>query len=75
MINIQSVIKFSSDIEILVGTKKISYLEAIMQYIEEQKLDIEVVPKLLSPALKQKLEREATNLNLLHKESKLNNLI
>lgn len=75
MINIQNIIKFSSDIEILVEVHRITYLEAIMQYIEFEKLDVEIVPKLMSPSLKQKLEREATELNLLTKENKFDDLV
>lgn len=75
MISTQSIIQFSSDIEIMVGLRKISYLEAIMEYIDEKRIDFEIVPKLLSPALKQKLEREASQLNLLHKENKLRGIV
>ena len=71
MINTQSIIKFSSDVELLVERKKLTYLEAIMEYVETERLDIEIVPKLLSPYLLQKLEQESADLHLITKQKKL----
>lgn len=73
--DVHKIIQFSSEIEILAHTNQITYLEAIMQHVEKSKLDLETVPKLMSPLLKQKLEREATELNLLQKEKKIDDMV
>lgn len=73
--DVQKIIEFSSEIEIIAHTNQITYLEAIMQHVEKTKLDLETVPKLMSPLLKQKLEREASELNLLQKEKKIDNMV
>lgn len=46
------------------------YLEAIVIYCEEEGMEISVVPKLISRALKQKIEREASSLNLINRGKK-----
>ena len=63
--------KFMRDIEIYVKRYDISYLEAIMQYCEENNLEIESVPKLVGNPLKEKLEAEAIKLNFLPKTGTL----
>lgn len=73
--DVQKIIEFSSEIEMLAQLNQITYLEAIMHHVEKLKLDLETVPKLMSPLLKQKLEREASELNLLQKEKKIDNMV
>jgi len=63
--------KFMKDIEIYVKRYDISYLEAIMQYCEDNNLEIESVPKLVGNPLKEKLEAEAIKLNFLPKTGTL----
>ncbi len=63
--------KFMRDIEIYVKRYDISYLEAIMQYCEDNHLEIESVPKLVGNPLKEKLEAEAIKLNFLPKTGTL----
>jgi len=62
--------KFSTDIENFVKTGNINYIEAIVQYCENNSIDIENVSKLLSKPLKERLRCEAMQLNYLRKSSK-----
>ena len=45
------------------------YIDAIVHFCEENNVDIESVPKLLSKPLKEKLKYEAMELNLLKRTS------
>ena len=56
---------FSSGIETLVINMECSYMDAIIYYCEENDVDFDIVPKLISPSIKEKLQAEATNLNFL----------
>jgi len=62
--------KFSSEIESIVRSDRLTYIEAIVQYCEENNLEIESVPKLLSKPLKERIRCEAIQLNCLRKSSK-----
>ena len=62
--------KFAQDIEYLVMTSKINYIEAIVTYCEENGIEFESVSKLISKPLKEKLKSEATQLNFLKKTSR-----
>ena len=62
--------KFAQDIEYLVMTSKINYIEAIVTYCEENGIEFESVSKLISKPLKEKLKHEATQLNFLKKTSR-----
>ena len=60
--------KFAQDIEYLVMTSKINYIEAIVTYCEENGIEFESVSKLISKPLKEKLKHEATQLNFSKKQ-------
>ena len=62
--------KFSSDIESFVKTGNINYIEAIIQYCDQNNIELESVPKLLSKPLKERLRCEAMELNYLRRSSK-----
>jgi hypothetical protein len=62
--------KFAQDIECLVSTSKINYIDAIVTYCEENSIEFESVSKLISKPLKEKLKCEATQLNFLKKTSR-----
>lgn len=63
--------KFSIEIETLVKTNKGSnYLETIIEFCNEKGIELEMVPKLLSKPLKEKLRCEAIELNYLKPVSK-----
>lgn len=59
--------KFSMLIEETVLNDKISYMDAIIEVCEQNGIEIEDVRKFISPAIKDKLEAEARNLNYLPK--------
>ena len=61
---------FAQEIEKLVQVNKdMNYIDAIVHFCEENNVDIESVPKLLSKPLKEKLKYEAMELNLLKRTS------
>jgi hypothetical protein len=62
--------KFLKEIERLVKDQKITYFEAICDYIKANNIEPETVPKLLNARLKQIIEAEATDLNLINRGQK-----
>lgn len=59
--------RFSLDIERYVLNNKCNYIEGIVLYCEENEIELEVVPKLISKPLKEKIKNDAANLNFLKK--------
>ena len=62
--------KFAEDIECLVSKTSMNYIDAIVEYCEQNNIEIETVNKLVSKPLKEKLKYEATELNYLKKTSR-----
>ena len=64
--------KFSQEIERLVKSSNglISYVEAVVTYCQENEIEIETVPKLISKPLKERLRHEAQRLNYMKRTSK-----
>jgi|TARA_B100002019_G_C21256887_1_gene594391 hypothetical protein len=64
--------RFSQEIERLVKSSNgmITYIEAIVTYCQENDVEIETVPKLLSKPLKERLRHEAMRLNYMKQSSK-----
>ena len=62
--------KFAEDIEGLVLKTKMNYIDAIVQYCEDNEIEIETVGKLVSKPLKEKIKCLATDLNYMKKTSK-----
>ncbi len=62
--------KFAEDIESLVLETKLSYIDAIVQYCEDNNIEVETVNKLVSKPLKEKIRWEATELNYLKRTSR-----
>ena len=48
----------------------LGYIDAIVHYCEQNAIDVESVPKLISKPLKEKLKWEATELNYLKRTSR-----
>ena len=46
--------------------KPITYMDAIVHYCEQNKIEVETVGRLISKALKEKIQAEAINANLLN---------
>lgn len=60
---------FSLNIETLVSKKNIPYMDAVLMYCEETGLEVELAAKLVSGALKSKIQLEAEDLNFLPKSN------
>ena len=58
-------------IEKIKRDKKVSYIDAIVDYCDKHGIDTATVGKLISKPLKEKIEDEARNLNLLQKTGSL----
>ena len=57
--------EFSLTIENIVKEKKISHMDAVIWYCEQNGLDTSQVSSLISKSLKEKIQVEAVNLNML----------
>ena len=57
--------EFSLKIENIVKEKRISYMDAVILYCEENDIDTGTVSPLISKSLKEKIQVEATNLRML----------
>ncbi len=57
--------EFSLKIESIVKEKKISHMDAVVWYCDENDLDTSQVSSLISKSLKEKIQLEATNLRML----------
>tara|TARA_R100000278_G_scaffold104402_1_gene80731 strand:+ start:355 stop:615 length:261 start_codon:yes stop_codon:yes gene_type:complete len=62
--------KFSMEIEKIVATEKINYIDAICQYCEMNDIDVQSVSKLISKPLKERLKYDAIQLNFMKKTSR-----
>lgn len=62
--------KFAKAIEQIVLDTKMNYIDAIVSYCENNGVEIESVPKLLSKPLKDKLKYDAMELNFLKRTSR-----
>ena len=58
-------------IESLVQKTNMSYIDAVMYYCEENKLEPETAGKMIGGKLKQNIQDEAENLHLIQRTSKL----
>jgi len=63
--------KFAQEIETLVlENKDMNYIDAIVFFCEQNNVDIESVPKLISKPLKEKIKYDAQQLNFMKKTSR-----
>ena len=62
--------QFAQDIEAIVKNDNLGYIDAIGHYCEQNAIDVESVPKLISKPLTEKLKWEATELNYLKRTSR-----
>lgn len=67
LLKVKSSKEFTKEIEKLATTSDMTYIDAIVQYCQDKDLDIESVSGLISPILKEKLQYEAENLNMIPK--------
>ena len=64
-------ILFSENIEKLVRSTNMSYIDAVLHYCEKNKLEPETAGKIVSGKLKQNIQEEAENLHLIATSAKL----
>ena len=57
--------EFSLIIEGVVKEKRISYMDAVIWYCEENQIEVETTSRLISKSLKEKIKVEAMNANML----------
>lgn len=63
--------RFAQEIEVLVQMNEdMNYIDAIIHFCEQNSIDLESVPKLISKPLKEKIKYEAMELNFLKKTSR-----
>ena len=61
--------KFALTIESIVKEKRISYMDAILKFCEENDIDPSSVGSLINKSLKEKIQLDAEKLNLIEKSS------
>ena len=71
MLKILSPQDFTITIEHIKKSKKMTYMDAIQYYCEQNKIEPETIGKLVQGALKQKVREEAESLNFLPKTTKI----
>jgi hypothetical protein len=62
--------KFALEIETIVASENMNYIDAICYYCEINTLDVESVTKLISKPLKERLKHDAISLNFMKKTSR-----
>ena len=63
--------RFAQEIESLVlNTEGMNYIDAIVHFCDQNNIDVESVPKLISKPLKEKIKYEASELNFLKRSSR-----
>ena len=63
--------RFAQEIEkIVLEQENASYIDAIIYFCDQNKIELESVPKLISKPLKDKLKCEAIKLNFMKKTSR-----
>ena len=63
--------RFAEAIESLVlDNKEMNYIDAIVHFCEQNSIDLESVPKLISKPLKEKIKCDAQELNFMKKTSR-----
>ncbi len=66
--------RFSKDIEELVKTKRLSYMEAIVFFCEQKDIEPERIARFIDKGMKEKIQFDAEALNYLPKTNKLSGL-
>ena len=64
-------IRFMTNIEELVQRTNMTYIDAVVHYCEENKLEPETAGQMVAGKLKQQIQDEAENLHLIQTTSKL----
>lgn len=62
---------FSLHIENIVASKKVNYMDAVLEYCKENQVEPEDIAKLINRSLKDKIEMNFRELNYLPKQAQL----
>ncbi len=63
--------KFSQEVEkIALHNQDMNYIDSVIHYCEENEIELDIVNKLISKPLKEKLRYEAQQLNFMKKTSR-----
>ena len=62
--------RFTDEVEQLVKTYNFNYIDAIITFCEENKIELQAVSKLITKPMKEKLKYDAIQLNFLKKTSR-----
>ena len=62
--------KFAQEIEAIVLRTKMNYIDAIVEYCEQNSIELDTVNKLVSKPLKEKIKYDAMELNFLKKTTR-----
>jgi hypothetical protein len=71
MLDLMTSQKFSIIIEETVKVKRLSYMDAVVWWCEQNEMEIEVAAKLCNGVIKEKLRYEAQELNFMEKPNRL----
>jgi len=70
-IKMNNSIRFMANIEELAQRTKMTYIDAVIHYCEENKLEVQAAGQMVGGKLKQCIQEEAEDLNLIERTSKL----
>lgn len=70
---IQTSSTFVDDVELLCKSKNMDYIDAVVMWCENNKIEVEYIANLIKkdPVMKSKIQVEAENLNVLKKSARL----
>ena len=68
--NFMTAAKFSVEIEKIVKQSELNYIEAVVQFCEDQNIEFDGIGKLISKPLKEKLKYDAQRLNYMKATSR-----
>ena len=68
---IDMTIDLNLTIEKIVKEKELSYMESVLHYAQKSEIEPEAMAKMLNQSIKDKIEVEAQDLNMLKKTGKL----
>lgn len=62
--------KFSQEVEKIAHDQSLNYIDAIIHYCEVNEIEVDLVSKLISKPLKEKLKYDAQKLNFMKKTTR-----
>ena len=71
MNNLDEILAFSLEIEYAAREKSLSYIDTIIDYCENNIIELDAITHLISETLKSKIQLEAESLNFLPKSTTL----